>query len=65
MKKIRVHISKIRNHFYAKIPDLISDLLNLSNGNDIEISIHDSTSLDQVELWEQHPEDINNIELLS
>ena len=62
MKKIRVHISKIRNHFYAKIPDLIANQLNLSNGNDIEISIHDSSSLNQVELWDQHPEDIISIE---
>ncbi len=62
MKKIRVHISKIRNHFYAKIPDIIAKQLNLSNGNDIEISIHDSSSLDQIELWDQHPEDIESIE---
>ena len=62
MKKIIVHISKIKNHFYAKIPDVIAGKLNLSNGNDLEISIHNSSSLDQVELWEKHPEDINSIQ---
>ena len=62
MKKIRVHISKIKNHFYAKIPDLLVEKMNLSNGHDLEITIHPTENLDQVEMWSQHPEDINAIE---
>ena len=62
MKKISVHISKIKNHFYAKIPDLLAEKMNLSNGHDLEITIHPTKNLDQVEMWSQHPEDISSIE---
>ena len=62
MKKIRVNISKIKNHFYAKIPDLLVEKMNLSNGHDLEITIHPTKNLEQVEMWNQHPEDINQIE---
>ena len=62
MKKIRVHISKIKNHFYAKIPDVLVDKMNISNGNDLEITIHPSDDLNQIEMWGQHPEDINSIQ---
>ena len=61
MKKIRVHITKIKNHLYAKIPDIVAQKLYISNGEDIEISIHDKENHEQVELWEQHPEDIDTI----
>jgi len=61
MKKIRLHITKIKNHYYAKIPDLISDNMKLNNGRDIEVTIHDNILEDQVEIWNIHPEDISNI----
>ena len=31
MKRIRLYISKIRNHYYAKIPDVIASKNKLSN----------------------------------
>tara|TARA_Y100000590_G_scaffold17395_1_gene20846 strand:+ start:949 stop:1416 length:468 start_codon:yes stop_codon:yes gene_type:complete len=61
MKKIRVNISKIKNHFYAKIPDVIADKINLSNGQNIEISINTDNNDEQVEIWDIHPEDINSV----
>tara|TARA_B100000029_G_C17269524_1_gene849312 strand:+ start:315 stop:800 length:486 start_codon:yes stop_codon:yes gene_type:complete len=61
MKKIRVTISKIKNHFYAKIPDIVASNLNLSNSDNIEISIHSNKNDDQIEIWDIHPEDINSI----
>ena len=32
MKRIRLYISKIRNHYYAKIPDVIASKNKLSGG---------------------------------
>jgi len=61
MKKIRVNISKIKNHFYIKLPDMIATKLNLSNGQNVEISLHNDIKDDQVEIWDVHPEDINSI----
>ena len=61
MKKIRVTISKIRNSFYAKIPDIVAKNMKLSNQDKIEISIYKKTPDDQVEIWDIHPEDINSI----
>ena len=61
MKKIRVSITKIRNSFYAKIPDIIAKKMKLSNHDDIEISLYKKNFDDQVEIWEKHPEDINSI----
>ena len=61
MKKIRVTISKIRNSFYAKIPDIVAKNMELSNQDDIEISIFKKRPDEQVEIWDVHPEDINSI----
>ena len=61
MKKIRVNISKIKNHFYAKIPDIIADKMSLSNGQDIEISFSGDVKDEQVEIWDVHPEDITSV----
>ena len=61
MKKIRLHVNKIKNNFYAKIPTFIAEKINLSNGNDIEVSIFDNEDDNQVELWKEHIEDINQI----
>ena len=61
MKKIRLKIVKIKNRFYAKLPDIIVDNQNLSNFDDIEVTIHDNLKDDQVEIWDIHPEDINTI----
>ncbi len=64
MKKIRLKVSKIKNNFYMRIPSIISDKLNLSNGKDLEITIHGQARENQVEIWDLHPEDINEIKLL-
>ena len=64
MKKIRLKVSKIKNNFYMRIPSIISDKLNLSNGEDLEITIHGQARENQVEIWDLHPEDINEIKLL-
>ena len=61
MKKIRLYISKIRNHYFARIPDVIATKNQLSGGESIEVTIHNKTQDNQVELWETHPEDINEI----
>tara|TARA_B100000959_G_C14843073_1_gene566896 strand:+ start:426 stop:893 length:468 start_codon:yes stop_codon:yes gene_type:complete len=61
MKKIRVNITKIKNHYYAKIPDIVVDKLNIKNSQDIEISIFNNLSDDQLEIWDIHPEDVNEI----
>ena len=61
MKKIRVHISQIRNHLYAKIPDVLVRSLNIGSGDDIEITIHEKKDDKQESLWKIHPEDINSI----
>ena len=46
-----------------RIPSIISDKLNLSNGEDLEITIHGQARENQVEIWDLHPEDINEINL--
>ena len=61
MKKIRVNISKIKNHYYAKIPDIIADKMGISNGEYIEVSIFNTRDENQVELWDLHADDINSI----
>ena len=63
MKKIRLKVLKIKNNFYMRIPSIISDKLNLSNGEDLEITIHGQARENQVEIWDLHPEDINEINL--
>ena len=40
MKKIRVNIFKIKNHYYAKLPDIVAEQLQIDNGQDIDISIY-------------------------
>ena len=47
-----------------RIPSIVSDKLNLSNGEDLEITIHGQAKEDQVEIWDLHPEDINEINLI-
>ena len=63
MKKIRLKVSKIKNNFYMRIPSIISDKLNLSNGLNLEVTIHGQAKENQVEIWDLHPEDINEINL--
>ena len=64
MKKIRLKVSKIKNNFYMRIPSIISSKLNLSNGEDLEVTIHGQARENQVEIWDLHPEDINEIKLI-
>ena len=63
MKKIRLNINKIKNTYYAKIPNFIIDKLNLDNGDDIDVYIYDKLIDNQIEMWNQHIEDINNIHI--
>jgi len=62
MKKIRVHVSQIRNHLYAKIPDILVKALNISSGDDIEITFHEKIINQQEDLWKIHPVDISTIQ---
>jgi len=62
MKKIRVNISKIKNHYYAKIPDIVAKQLDLDNSHDIDISIYTHDKFEeQMEIWNIHPEDVDEI----
>ena len=62
MKKIRLNITKIKNHYYAKIPDVISNNINIQNKDCIEVTIHnDFDKENQIEMWSVPPEDINEI----
>ena len=66
MRLIHVKVEKIRNHLFVKIPDLIAQSLHLKEGEDIEISIHSEPAFAQGELWDDEPdelEDINDIYL--
>ena len=54
MKKIRVKVLKIKNAFYAKLPDIIINNFNISNSDSIEITIHDNLKDEQVEIWDVH-----------
>ena len=62
MKKIRVHVSQIRNHLYAKIPDILVKTLNIGSGDDIEITFHEKIINQQEDLWKIHPVDISTIQ---
>ena len=61
MKKIRLHITEIKNHLYAKIPDIVANKYDIKNNDDIEVTIHGKSDTEQVELWKIHPEDMNEI----
>ena len=62
MKKIRVNISKIKNHYYAKIPDIVAKQLKIENGQDVNISIYNNDKFEeQFEIWDIHPEDVDEI----
>ena len=62
MKKIRVNIFKIKNHYYAKIPNIVAEKLAIENGEDIDISIFNKNGKDdQMEIWDIHPEDVDEI----
>ena len=66
MRLIHVKLEKIRNSLFVKIPDLLSEALNLKEGEEIEISIHSEPSFAQGELWGdelEKAEDINEIYL--
>ena len=61
MRLIHVKLEKIRNHLFAKIPDLIVKSLHLKDGEDIEISIHSEPVFAQGELWGDEPEEVEDI----
>jgi len=61
MKKIRVNIFKIKNHYYAKIPNIVAEQLEINNGQDIDISIFSKVNDEQTEIWDIHPEDVDEI----
>tara|TARA_B100000029_G_C17559622_1_gene952865 strand:- start:723 stop:1199 length:477 start_codon:yes stop_codon:yes gene_type:complete len=61
MKRIRLYINKIKNNYYAKIPDIIAKQMNLSNGKSIEVSIINDKNEEQIEIWDLHAEDIDSI----
>ena len=59
MKKIRVNISKIKNHYYAKIPNIVAEQLGIESSEDIDIYKRDTE--EQLEIWDIHPEDVDEI----
>ena len=64
MKKIRLNTVKIKNKYYLKVPDIVAETYQISNNESIEVTIHNNTKKDQVELWDLHPEDLTSIEFL-
>ena len=63
MKKIRLNINKIKKNYYAKIPNYVIDTLDINNGDDIDVYIYDKQIDNQVEMWNQHIEDIKSISI--
>ena len=61
MKKIRLNTVKIKNNLYFKIPKIIEDNYQLSQNENIELTIHDKDVTKQSKLWDIHPEDLNTI----
>jgi len=61
MKTIRIHITQIKGHLYAKIPSIIAEKYDIKHNDDLEISIHRKNDVFQEEIWNLHPEDITNI----
>ena len=62
MKKIILNTVKIKDKYYLKIPDVVSDAYHLKTNDDLEVTLHSKRSQDQVELWDLHPEDLDFIE---
>ena len=62
MKKITLNTVKIKNKYYLKIPDVVSDAYHLKTNDDLEVTLHSKRSQNQVELWDLHPEDLDFIE---
>jgi len=65
MRLIHVKLEKIRNHLFVKIPDMIAETLHLKEGEDIEISIHSELTFAQGELWEDEPDEVDEINDIS
>ena len=61
MKKIRLNTVKIKNNLYFKIPKIIEDNYQISQNENIEVTIHDKDVTKQSKLWDIHPEDLNTI----
>ena len=62
MKKITLNTVKIKDKYYLKIPDVVSNAYHLKTNDDLEVTLHSKRSQDQVELWDLHPEDLDFIE---
>ena len=65
MRLIHVKLEKMRNHLFVKIPDMIAEALHLKEGEEIEISIHSEPSFAQGELWEDEPDEVEEINDIS
>ena len=62
MKKVTLNTIKINNNYYLKIPDVVADTYKLKTNDNLEVTLHNKRSQDQIELWDLHPEDLNCIE---
>ena len=65
MRLIHVKLEKMRNHLFVKIPDVIAEALHLKEGEEIEISIHSEPAFAQGELWEDEPDEVEEINDIS
>ncbi len=65
MRLIHVKLEKMRNHLFVKIPDMIAEALHLKEGEEIEISIHSEPAFAQGELWEDEPDEVEEINDIS
>ncbi len=65
MRLIHVKLEKIRNHLFVKIPDMIVEALHLKEGEGIEISIHSEPAFAQGELWDNEPDEVDEINDIS
>jgi len=61
IKFFRVRISKVKGYHYIRLPKIIVDRMNLSAGDEIEISICRDKTDSQTALWEQSPGGIRKI----
>ena len=62
MKKITLTTIRINDSYYLKIPDLVKDTYKIRDNDDVEVTLHSKINNKQVEMWDLHPEDLNNVE---
>lgn len=54
-------MQKIRNQFIFRLPKIVVDRYKLHDGDEVEISIHSKSHIEQTDLWDSVPQDINQV----